>query len=160
MKRYLEAVRGGSRALAAVAGAALTLLMLLTMADVVLRLFGRPIVGTYELVAMSGAVAVGLSLPLTSWMRGHIYVDSFVARLPRVPRAVLVILTRLMVLVLFFVIGWNLVKYGLDLRRAGEVSPTLRIPFYPVTLGVAVSCFLQCLVMVADVVRILRGEYE
>jgi C4-dicarboxylate transporter DctM subunit len=148
MKGYLAAVRGGSRALAALAGAALTFLMLLTMADVVLRLFGRPIVGTYELVAMSGAVAVGLSMPLTSWMRGHIYVDSFVSRLPRVPRAIFTVTTRLMVLALFFVIGWNLVKYGMDLKAAGEVSPTLRIPFYPVTLGVGVSCFLQCLVLV------------
>ncbi len=51
--------------------------MLLTVADVVLRLLGRPIVGTYELVALGGAVAIGLSLPLTSWVRGHIYVDSF-----------------------------------------------------------------------------------
>jgi TRAP-type C4-dicarboxylate transport system permease small subunit len=160
MKRYLAAVRATSSAFAAVAGVALSFLMLLTIADVALRLLGRPIVGTYELVALSGAVAIGLSLPLTSWMRAHIYVDSFVNRLPRVPRAVLTIATRLLVLVLFLLIGWNLLEYAMDLRAAGEVSPTLRVPFYPVTLGVGVSCFLQCLVMVADIVKILRGEGE
>ena len=85
MKSFLDAVKGASSAFAAIAGAALCFLMLLTIADVALRILGRPIVGTYELVGLGGAIAIGLSLPLTSWVRGHIYVDSFVARLPRLP---------------------------------------------------------------------------
>jgi TRAP-type C4-dicarboxylate transport system permease small subunit len=93
-------------------------------------------------------------------VRGHIYVDSFVARLPRVPRVVLNIATRLLVLALFLLVGWNLIKYAMDLRRAGEVTPTLRVPFFPVALGVGLSCLIECLVMVADIVKILRKEYE
>jgi len=160
MKRFLDAVKGTSTVLSAVAGAALAFLMLLTVADVLLRIFGHPIVGTYELVAVSGAVAIGLSLPVTSWVRGHIYVDSFVARLPLVPRTILAIVTRLLVLGLFFLIGWNLLKYAGTLRAAGEVTPTLRVPFYPVVIGVGVSCFVECLVMIADIVRVLRGDHE
>ncbi len=160
MKGFLAAVKGASLALAAVAAAALTLLMLLTIADVVLRILGRPIVGTYELVALGGAIAIGLSLPLTSWVRGHIYVDSLVARLPRLPRAILNVATRLLVLALFLVIGWNLLRYALDLRSAGEVTPTLRVPFFPVTLGVGLSCLIECLVMASDIVKIFRNEYE
>jgi TRAP-type C4-dicarboxylate transport system permease small subunit len=134
--------------------------MLLTIADVVLRLSGRPIVGTYELVAMSGAVAIGASLPLTSWMRGHIYVDALLTRLPPPARAALNIVTRAMVLALFSVVGWNLVKYAIDLAKSGEVSPTLRLPFWPIVLGVSAGCFVQCVVALSDVARILRGEYE
>lgn len=160
MKRFLDSVKRAGSVLAAIAGAALIFLMLLTIADVALRILGRPIVGTYELVGLAGALAVGLSLPLTSWVRGHIYVDSFVARLTRAPRAILAIVTRLLVLALFLLIGWNLIKYALDLRSAGEVTPTLRVPFFPVTLGVGLSCLIECLVMVADIVKILRKEYE
>ena len=160
MKRFLDAVKGTGTALSAVSGAALAFLMLLTVADVVLRTFGHPIVGTYELVAVSGAVAIGLSLPITSWVRGHIYVDSFVARLPRVPRATLTVATRLLVIGLFFLIGWNLFKYAMALRAAGEVTPTLRVPFYPVVIGVGVSCLVECVVMVADIVKVFRGDDE
>jgi TRAP-type C4-dicarboxylate transport system permease small subunit len=160
MKRFFDSVKGAASVLSVIAGAALVFLMLLTIADVGLRILGRPIVGTYELVGLAGAVAIGLSLPLTSWVRGHIYVDSFVARLPRVPRAILNIVTRLLVLALFFLIGWNLIKYALDLRSAGEVTPTLRVPFFPVTLAVGLSCLVECLVMVVDIVKILRKEYE
>jgi TRAP-type C4-dicarboxylate transport system permease small subunit len=160
MKRFLDSIKGASSALAAIAGAALVFLMLLTIADIILRILGRPIVGTYELVGLAGALAVGLSLPLTSWVRGHIYVDSFVAKLPRLPRAILNIATRLLVLALFFLIGQNLIKYAMDLRSAGEVTPTLRVPFFPVILGVGLSCLVECLVMVADIVKIVRKEYE
>jgi TRAP-type C4-dicarboxylate transport system permease small subunit len=160
MKRFLDAVKGAGTALSAIAGAALAFLMLLTVADVVMRLFGHPIVGTYELVAVSGAVAIGLSLPITSWVRGHIYVDSFVARLPRVPRTILTIATRLLVIGLFFLIGWNLFKYAMALRAAGEVTPTLRVPFYPVVIGVGVSCLVECVVMVADIVKAFGGGDE
>jgi len=160
MKSFLAAVQAASSALAAVAAAALTLLMLLTIADVALRILGRPIVGTYELVALGGAIASGLSLPLPSWERGHISGDSFVARLPRLPRAVLNLATRLLVLGLFLVLGWNLLKYALDLRAAGEVTPTLRVPFFPVPFGVGLACLLECLVMAADILKIFRREYE
>ncbi len=160
MKRFLDAVKGTSSVLGAVAAIALAFLMLLTVADVVLRILGHPIVGTYELVAVSGAVAIGLSLPITSWVRGHIYVDSFVERLPRVPRAILAIATRLLVLGLFLLIGWNLLKYAMSLRSAGEVTPTLRVPFYPVVIAVGVSCLVECVVMIADIVKVLRNEHE
>jgi len=160
MKSFLAAVKRASTALAAVAGASLAVLMLLTIGDVALRMLGRPIVGTYELVGLAGAIAIGFALPLTSWARGHIYVDTFEARLPRALRVALTVLTRLLVLGLFVVIGWNLFKYAADLRAAGEVTPTLRVPFFPIAFGVGAACLAQCLVMVADIVKIFRNEYE
>ena len=44
--------------------------MSLTIADVVLRVFHKPIVGTYELVALSGAVVIGFSMPHTVLAQG------------------------------------------------------------------------------------------
>jgi len=102
---FLTAIEKVSRFLNRIAGMSLTLLMVLTVADVLLRailslgrwLLGqgvllplgniivghvRPIVGTYELVALLGAVVIGFSVPLTSWLRGHIYVDFFIFRFP------------------------------------------------------------------------------
>jgi hypothetical protein len=66
MKGFLSKVRGLSGFLNIIAGISLTFVMLLTVMDVVLRTLKRPIVGTYELVAFSGAVVIGFALPLTS----------------------------------------------------------------------------------------------
>ena len=143
-----------------IAGIAITFIMFLTVLDVILRSFRRPIVGTYELVAFSGAMVIGFAIPLTSWMRGHIYVDFFIAKLSRTARSIFNVTTRCLGIVLFFLIGWNLIKVGMDLQQSGEVSLTLQLPFYPVAYGVAVSCFVQCLVLLADIVKIFRGDYE
>jgi TRAP-type C4-dicarboxylate transport system permease small subunit len=156
----LNSVSRLSRFINVIAGIAITFIMLLTVFDVILRSFRRPIVGTYELVALSGAVVVGFAIPLTSWMRGHIYVDFFTGKLPQTARSVFNLITRCMGIGLFFLIGWNLIKVGMDLQQSGEVSLTLQLPFYPVAYGVAVSCFVQCFVLLADTVKIFRGSYE
>ena len=160
MERLLNSVGRLSRLINVIAGMAITFMMLLTVLDVILRSFRRPIVGTYELVALSGAIVVGFAIPLTSWLRGHIYVDFFTGKLPKAARSIFNSATRCMGIGLFFLIGWNLIKLGMDLQQSGEVSLTLQLPFYPVAYGVAVSCFVQCLVLLADIVKIFRGNYE
>jgi len=160
VERLLNGVGRLSRWINVIAGIAITFIMLLTVLDVILRTFRRPIVGTYELVAFSGAVVVGFAIPLTSWMRGHIYVDFFTAKLPQTLRSIFNLITRLMGIALFLLIGWNLIKVGMDLQQSGEVTLTLQLPFYPVAYGVALSCFVQCLVLLTDMVKIARGQYE
>lgn len=160
MNLFLDGVLRVSRLAQTVAGVFLTAVMGLTVADVVLRSFGRPILGSYEIVALMGALVIGFSLPFTSWVRGHIYVDFFVQKLSGTARTAVHLATRTVALALFFLIAWNLFLMGLDLQRAGEVSPTLQIPFYPVVYAVGVCCVLQFLVLLGDVVKIFRGKYE
>ncbi len=160
MNGFLNKINGLSRLFNVIAGVSLTFLMLLTVMDVILRALKRPIVGTYELVAFSGAVVIGFAVPLTSWLRGHIFVDFFILRFSQKVRNIFNITTRCLVIVLFFLIGWNLIKYGMDLQKSGEVSLTLQMPFYPVAYGVAVCCFVQCLVLICDVIKIFGGKYE
>lgn len=137
----------------ALSGAALVWMMLLTVADVILRELGRPIIGTYELVAFSGAVVVGFGLPYTSWTRGHVYMEFLVEKIPRRSRNIAYVLTRLMGITLFAVAAYNLFLVGVDLYNSGEVSPTLNFPFYPVAYGVGLCCSLVCLMLLCDIVK-------
>lgn len=160
MRGLVKMVAAISGYLNVIAGISLITLMLLTIADVVLRGFNKPIVGAYEVVALAGAVAIGFSMPKTALLRGHIYVDSLIATFPRVARNIFNIATRLLVILLLVLIGWNLFKYGTDLQRSGEVSLTLQLPFYPVAYGIGICCFVQCLVMVCDLIKIQGGTYD
>jgi hypothetical protein len=189
MEGFSNKIHGLSRFSNMIAGISLTFLMMLTVADVFLRtmvLLGRwlmekgaingiplllasgnsilehfrPIVGTYELVAFSGAVAIGFSMPLTSWMRGHIYVDFFILKFSKKTRNGFNMVTRCLGIFLFLMVGWNLIKFGMDLQKSGEVSLTLQMPFYPIAYGMGICCFIQCLVLVCDMVKIFRGKYE
>jgi len=160
MEGFLKTINGISRFLNIIAGISLTFLMLLTIADVILRGFRSPVPGTFEMVAFAGAVVIGFSLPRTSWLRAHIFVDFFILKFSQKGRDVFNITTRCMVIILFFLIGWNLIKFGIDLQKSGEVSLTLQMPFYPIAYGVGVCCFIQCLVMVCDIVKISGGKYD
>jgi TRAP-type C4-dicarboxylate transport system permease small subunit len=160
MEVFLKTINGISRFLNIIAGISLTFLMLLTITDVILRGFKSPVPGTFEMVAFAGAVVIGFSLPRTSWLRAHIFVDFFILKFSQKGRDIFNIATRCVVIVLFFLIGWNLIKYGMDLQKSGEVSLTLQMPFYPVAYGVGVCCFIQCLVMVCDIVKIFGGKYD
>ena len=160
MKGYLNAIKRVCTFLNVIAGISLTFLMLLTISDVALRFFKMPIRGTYEMVAYSGAIVIGFSLPLTSWLRGHIFVDFLVLRFSKKVQNIFNLTTRCVVIALFLLIGWNLMEYGADLFKSGEVTPTLRLPFYPIAYGVGVCCFMECMVMVGDIYKILGGEYE
>jgi TRAP-type C4-dicarboxylate transport system permease small subunit len=139
---------------------ALTFIMLLTVSDVVLRYFGHPIIGTFEIVGFCGAIIIGFALPLTSWHRGHIFVDFLTLKISKKAKKVLDLSTRVSCIALFFIVGWNLFIYSQKLYRSGEVSLTIQIPFYPFSYGLGVACFLQCFVLIADIVKIFRGTYD
>lgn len=160
-KPFLRLVYLLSKFMEIVAGVALVFMMSLTTFDVILRgAFNRPIIGTYELVALTGGVVIGFSLPVTSWVRGQIFVDFFYQRLGMAWQNVFNVTTRVMGILLFFFIGWNLMKLASDMVKSGEVTITLQLPFYPIAYGIGVACFVQCVVLLGDLMKIAGGDYE
>jgi len=160
MERFLGAVFKLNRFMHAISGIALTFIVLLTTADVVMRAFGRPILGTYEIVAMAWGIVIGFVMPITSWLRGHIYVDVLIKKLPGRGKDVVDIITRCVGIGLFLMIGWNVLKIGNTFRTAGEVSNTLQWPMYPIPYAVGMSFFVLSLVLLCDIFKIIGGSYE
>ena len=143
-----------------IAGIAVTFMMLLTVADVLLRAGGRPIIGTFEVVSLLLALVIGFGIPQVSLDRGHVSMDFLLEKLSKKGRRVMNTFTRVLCLALFAFLGCNLFNVGARFHASGEVSATIKIPFYPVAYGVAVCCLLECCVFIFEIVRIWRGEYE
>ena len=144
----------------AVGAVTLTLMMLLTVADVILRAFARPILGTYEIASVLLAVVIGFSIPKVSLDRGHVYMEFLVERLSRRNRAIMFTFTRILCIVLFFLIGYNLFSVANEFRVSGEVTPTIQLPFYPAAYGAGVCCFLECFVFAFEILKIWASEHE
>ncbi|MGA8833602.1 MAG: TRAP transporter small permease [Desulfomonilaceae bacterium] len=144
-------VRTIARSMYVIAGVALTLSMLLTVSDVILRSLKHPITGTFELVGLLGAVVIGFSLPETSRVRGHVIMHFLTERLPDGAKRGLHVLTRILAIGTFAVIAWNLVALGDTFRQTGETTPTLQLPFYPICYGIAACCFVECLVLLVEI---------
>lgn len=143
-----------------VAGSVLVLMMVLTVLDVILRYLGRPIPGTYELVSLAGAVVIGFAIPRTSWDKTHVTVDFLVDRFAE-RRGVFEVTTRVFSLFLFLLLGWNLVVMGASLAKTGEGTLTLCLPIYPIAYLLGICCFAECLVLVADIVKVAsKGDSD
>lgn len=158
MEKFSRMVVVADRAFFLVAGLGLAFMMLVTLVDVVMRYMGRPVFGSMELVCFASAVVIGFSIPYTSWNKGHIIVDFFLEKLSPKSGKILRVITRCLGIGLFLFAAYNFVQYGLDLVKSGEVTPGFRIPYYPITFGLAVSCLLQSLTLVCDLLRTIGEE--
>jgi TRAP-type transport system small permease protein len=159
MAKLLKTVFGVSKVLNGIAGIALTLMIAVTVVDVFLRVIGQAVVGAYEVIGLiCGPLVVGFAIPLSSWHRSHVSMDILLTRLPSVGKNILVVTTRIICILLFFFIGYNLLLVGNGFRTSGEFSQMLHIPFYWVTYGVGICCFVECMVFICDIIKIGREE--
>lgn len=160
LRTIAKAINQASTRLNGVSAAGVVFIMLLTCADVVMRLVGRPIPGTYELVGYFGAMIVAFALACTSVERGHIAVELLVDRLPRRVRAFIEAIGNLAAAMLFGFLAWQSLVYALDLIESGEVSLTLGIPTWPFVFGLAAGCGMLALVLFLDGLRQLKRGLE
>ena len=158
MKRFLKVVYSLDLSLQVVAGLGLAFMMVVTVVDVAMRALGRPIIGAVEMICFSGAIVVGFAIPYSSWMKAHVYVDMLEEKLSKKAQITLKVVTRLIGIVLFLFISYNFILYGQSLKNSGEVSAGLKIPYYPITFGLALSCFMESLTLFTDLLKLFQGE--
>jgi TRAP-type C4-dicarboxylate transport system permease small subunit len=158
--RFEASILKVSKVLNIIAGTALTAMMFLTVIDITLRAFGTPIIGTYEIVALLLAVVIGFAIPQVSVDRGHVYMEFILNVISKRNKAILNTFTRILCIFIFILIGYNLFSAGNEFHLAGEVSPTIKLPFFPMAYGVGICCFIECFVFIVDIMKIWRGQYE
>ena len=146
-----------SKAMNYVGGTVLVLMMLLVVSDVVLRIFWKPILGTYELVSLAGALVVGFAIPKASLDDAHVYVDFVVTGGPPVMRKVFRLITKFFGFVLFALLTVNMTLKAGELYRANEVSLTLHVPLYPVAYALSLCAFVECVVLIFQMVETVGG---
>jgi TRAP-type C4-dicarboxylate transport system permease small subunit len=158
--KFDMSLKAVNKILNVIGGTALTVMMLLTVSDVIMRSLGYPILGAYELVAMLLAVVIGFTIPKVSLDKGHVIMEFILEKLSPTGRALMITFTRLLCIGLFAIIGYNLFLIAREFSISGEVSSTLKIPFFPIAYCVGVCCFVECLVLVSDIVMVWRGQHE
>lgn len=134
-----------------IAGLAMVSSVLLTVSDVILRSFRRPILGTYELVGVFAAIMVGFALPQTSLTRGHVFMELGTELLPPRLWRIFVIVSRILGIAFFACVCWYLWIMGNDFLATGETSTTLQVPLYPVAYSLAICCLIECFVLFVDI---------
>jgi TRAP-type C4-dicarboxylate transport system permease small subunit len=147
------------RSLLLISGLTLAFMLLFTLLDVVMRAFGKPIVGDFEIISFLGAVVIGFAIPYTTLLKGHIIVDFLIEKLPKNVSDGMQVATRIIGIALFLWISWNFVDMSLDLIKSKEVTPVFRLPYYPISFGLAFCCIVQCFTLFSQIMKIVGGRH-
>ena len=135
-------------------------IMLVVMANVILRIFDRPLMGTVEAVQLFTALAIGLGLAHCGVQGGHVAVTFLTDKLPLKLQTVIFMLVDTMTFLFLVLSGWQLFLYGNGMRQTGEVTMTTGIPFYPFVYVVALSFLLYSLVVLQGIIKIIAKGYQ
>lgn len=138
-----------------VASASLFAMIMLTCLDVSMRyFFNRPIAGTYDIVSLLGAIIAAFAMPYTMLVKGHVAVEILIRSLTRKKQLVIETATHIIGMVLSLVLVWQCIILAHDMKAAGEVTPTLLIPFYPIVYCMAVCFFVLCFAILVNLLEI------
>ena len=137
------------------AGLCLTVMILMTCANIFLRVVWVPLKGTYELMGYFGALVTAFALGYTQMKKAHIAVDVLVTLFKPKVQLILQGINSLICAIFFSIAGWQLSQYATTLWKTGEVTETLLIAYYPFAYGVAGGCLLLALVMLVEFLKLL-----
>ena len=145
----MKQINAFSRILAMAASFVLAAMMLLTVADVVLRwLFKYPIIGTTEITESMMACIAFFALAWCASEKSHLKVDLVVDHLPRRLQGALDSFTTLVGLGLVALIAWRSFLEGRAVQEMNLISSLIKIPAFPFYYVISLGCILLCLVMI------------
>ena len=138
-----------------IAGLCLAAMILMTCANIFLRIVWVPLKGTYELMGYFGALVTAFALGYTQMKKAHIAVDVLVTLFNPKAQLILQGINCLICTIFFSIAGWQIAQYATTLWKTGEVTETLLIAYYPFAYGVAGGCLLLALVMLVEFLKLL-----
>jgi len=125
----------------------LFLIMLLVIANVLLRLIGKPIQSTFELVGLLTSVVIGFTLAFCAVKDAHISISILIQRFSVKSQKVVDIFINFISIVFLAFVTFQMFKYASLMSERGEIAVTAGIkiaPFiYMITVGSGVYAFVQ-----------------
>jgi TRAP-type C4-dicarboxylate transport system permease small subunit len=129
----------------------LSAMVLLTVADVLMRLFlDRPIRGALEIVEFLMVIVVFSAIAYTGLLKGHIVIQILPSRLPERPRAILDSIADLISIGFCCLIIWQGIVQAQVTRLRNDISGVLSIPVSPFYYVVVLGMVLMGLVLLAN----------
>lgn len=146
--RIPRALHRLARALAEAGGLVVLLMMLVSVADVVLRyVFNAPLASGYEIVQFAMVLVVYSGIAWCGVAGGHVSIDFLGTLLDRPGARWINVLVRLAGGLLFLVVAWETAGTAIGAWRDAASSNMLRIPYWPFHGAVAVGAALFAAVL-------------
>jgi TRAP-type C4-dicarboxylate transport system permease small subunit len=162
MKQFAGLVTGFSRLLDRIAGFCMVAIMLLVVANIVMRaVFNHPILGAYEHVGFLTAAMIAFALAHCALQDGHIAVGFVVDRFPARVQSMVDTILNIIALGFWSLSAWFVLQYANSMKTSGVVSPSAQVPVYPfvylVAFGLAALCLVFAVRLVESAKKVAAG---
>lgn len=132
---------------------ALVMVMLVIVANIFMRVWWKPLPGSYELVEILGAVILSMGAAYCAIQRGHVTVTLLLDKLSKKKQAGVDIFTSLVSFMFISAIGWGLLKFTKMSYDRGLETSTLSIPLYPVYFLVSAGLIMLALTALLQLIK-------
>jgi TRAP-type C4-dicarboxylate transport system permease small subunit len=153
LNRFEKLVETMTLRTAQAAQVAMVFIMVVIVANVILRMPWKPLGGTVELVEMAGAILLALGIAYTAMLKGHIMVGILVEKFPPRIRGFTDLVVNLIAFVFSFILARELIIYALSMLSRGYETGHLKIPVAPSIFLVAFGFIMLCLVLLLNLLR-------
>lgn len=134
-------------------------IILITVANIIVRLFGPTIIGAYQLVELTVVIAVAFALPYTAQQKAHTMVKALVLHFPQRIQALCEAFTSFIGLVTWGVIAWSSAVLMIE-RGLAERTEVLELPFLPSRIAWVLGLTIVCLIVLLDMVIALKEVFR
>ena len=128
-------------------------MIVVVCADVIMRMFSRPIKGALDIVKLSSAVTIACALPYTTAVKGHVAIEYFFLKLSKRWKIIVDTFARTLYIALFCLFSYESYQYGYMLKRTGQTMQTLQIPEHYTAWIISVACGVVVLVIIHNLMR-------
>jgi TRAP-type C4-dicarboxylate transport system permease small subunit len=136
----------------------LVLIVLIVVANIVLRAFDTAIAGAYDLIVILTPVAISLSIAYCAVKDGHVAVGMLVERFPKKVQNIIDFVIGSITIVTLLMVTWYVVMHADKMRQNHEVTTTILIPYAPFIIIIAVGVAMLALVVLGKVLNLFVKE--
>ena len=130
LKRFASALQTG---LGVTSAAVLFLMMAITAVDVTGRyVFNKPLPGGFEMTELLLAALIYCGLPLVSWRREHIVIDTFDRYFPPRLKRALDVIAEVICAATLAGVGYLIFRRAARVAEYGDTTNVLKLPLAPI----------------------------
>jgi len=130
LKRFADALQTG---LSVTSAAVLFLMMAITAVDVTGRyVFNKPLPGGFEMTELLLAALIYCGLPLVSWRREHIVIDTFDRYFPPRLKRALDVIAEVICAATLAGVGYLIFRRAARVAEYGDTTNVLKLPLAPI----------------------------
>jgi TRAP-type C4-dicarboxylate transport system permease small subunit len=133
-------------------------MMTIVVVNIIGRMFGKAIIGTYEAVQLLIVVFVAFAIGYAAIKDAHVNMDIIVLRVSKPTQRVLAIISSIFTLGIWVLIAWFTLEFAGEQRLIGEHTIIMEWPIYPFRYIFALGAIVLCLVLLLVIIKTIKGN--